>query len=412
MSFSPSLSLYRVFGNQVAAGNTADGLVPKELVARPKGQLIWLHSPIQENQAVTWDFLNRLADENPDCWFLLTSEGAQFQNLPGQTLFQVIESDRPRHVKAFLDHWAPDLSIWLTDHLLPTVIHETKDRGIPLVLLDNGAAVKTAKGAWYYPGLARRTLRKFDSILSGDEATSLALISAGARRDNVQTTGALELTVSPPSCNQEEWDMLSKLLATRPVWLATQLGIQDLASVLAAHTQATHRSHRLLLIISPADLKDAPAMIEALEKSPFAFSVRSEAEEPDPDIQIYLADTEQETGLWYRLAPVSFIGQAADLTLNKEANPLEAAALGSVVLHGPVSGRYEIAYQRLERAGASRSIAHLGELAHVLETVLAPDRAAVMAHAGWQVTSSGARAMQAAEQAVADFLGHGKDTDP
>jgi 3-deoxy-D-manno-octulosonic-acid transferase len=195
------------------------------------------------------------------------------------------------------------------------------------------------------------------------------------------------------------------MVATRPIWLAATIKLTALESILAAHTQATRRAHRLLLIVVPFDNSETERFQKILTEKGFLFATRSKGEEPEVGVQVYLADTEEELGLWFRLAPVSFLSQSNISVDQDTPDPLEAAALGSVVLHGPEICAHQISYQRLARAGASRIVAHMGELAHALEAVLAPDRAAVMAHAGWQITSSGAEAMDAARQTIGKYLG-------
>jgi len=408
MPLSPALIAYRLFGNQVSYSGSASTDTDAGSLTRPPGQLVWLHAPQAVDRAVVLELLSLIADEQPDVWILLTTEGEVVGEMSDQVMFQTIRADRPSDAKNFHDRWRPDISIWLTDHLLPAFIHETADRKIPLILFDSGAAYQTTKSNWFLSGITRSTLRKFDAVLSGDEATSLALISAGALQSNVKTTGALELSVSTPPCNEAEWANLSEMLATRPVWLAATIRLSSLESILAAHIQATRRAHRLLLIVVPFDNSESEKFQEILTDKGFLFATRSLGEEPEVGIQVYLADTEEELGLWYRLAPVSFLSQSETEKSQEVPDPLEAAALGSVVLHGPEPCVHEISYQRLARAGASRVVTHMGELAHALEAVLAPDRAAVMAHAGWQITSSGAEAMDAARQIISRYL----DTEP
>ncbi len=48
------------------------------------------------------------------------------------------------------------------------------------------------------------------------------------------------------------------------------------------------------------------------------------------------------------------------------------------------------AYARLAGAGAVRAVRTATDLGHAVEVLLAPDRAAAMAHAAWDVTSRGA----------------------
>lgn len=405
MGFSPSLILYNLLGPlRDRRGPRASS--PDLWQKRPPGSLVWVHCERAGDLQIIGELVARLSDHDPNLWFLLTTAGEMPAKLPDQGFHQTIPADTRAAAGKFLMHWAPDVAVWVAGRLMPVLIQKAAKCAIPLYLLDTGAAIDTTRGWRLLPGLTRRTLSKFDACLSGDEATSLALIGAGARSDRVHTTGVLEMGVSALPCNQAEWDALAAQLATRPIWLAAQIDFSELESVLAAHGQAMRRSHRLLLIIVPANADDGDGFADLLKQKNFEFAQRSSGDEPDRDTQVYLADTEDEMGLWYRLAPVTFIGQTLSGRTGSGAcpDPFDAAALGSVVLHGPAIESHAVAYHRLARAGASRQITHLGELAHSLEALLAPDRAAIMAHAAWQISSAGALAMEKAVEVISQAL--------
>lgn len=162
----------------------------------------------------------------------------------------------------------------------------------------------------------------------------------------------------------------------------------ELEQVSAAHRQASRRAHRLLLILVPALASDAPEMAMRLRDDGFVVACRSEGDEPDEATQIYLADGTAEMGLWYRLAPFSFMGGTLEGAGGR--HPFEPAGLGSAVLHGPNTAGHAPFYQRLASAGASRAVRSAADLGNAVEVLLAPDKAAAMAHAAWDVTSSGA----------------------
>jgi 3-deoxy-D-manno-octulosonic-acid transferase len=71
-------------------------------------------------------------------------------------------------------------------------------------------------------------------------------------------------------------------------------------------------------------------------------------------------------------------------------DPMEAAALGSAILHGPRVGAYATAFGRLGAARAARAVATAADLAEALGDLLSPDRAARLAGAAWAVASEGA----------------------
>ncbi len=395
MGFSPSLALYHALGPVLARGRQNPKAIP-EYENRPKGRLIWLHAPRASDLNVVLELISQLADDAPDAWFLLTTLNGKPAGLPEQCFHTTLPLDSRATMGRFLDHWRPDHIVWTTGELYPALTYLAAVREIPLLLLDTGAAIDAARGWRFLPGLKRRTLHRFDTILSGDEATSLALISAGARSETVHTTGVLEESITPLPCSDAEWTALAATVATRPVWLAAEIDLEELGSVLAAHQQTLRRSHRLLLIIVPSDIDQTEFYGTALRRAGVPFSQRSLGEEPGSADQVYLADTDDEMGLWYRLAPMTFMGQTLAVSTRAGPNPIDAATLGSVVLHGPKLAPHQVAFQRLIRAGASRPVSHMGELAHAVETLLAPDRAAIMANAAWQITSAGAEVMDKA----------------
>ena len=133
-------------------------------------------------------------------------------------------------------------------------------------------------------------------------------------------------------------------------------------------------------------------------------SIRSEGDAVEPSTQIYLADTMGEMGLWYRLAPVTFLG--GSLVEIGGHNPFEPAALGSAILHGPHVASAAETYARLGEANGALQVTSAAELAHAIVDLLEPQRAAELAHAAWEVTSSGAgatdRALALITQAIDD----------
>ncbi len=392
MSFSPSLFLHDL---TVSLRNrAADGQQTRARAGpRPEGQILWIHVQRRADHEAVVALIGELSDRSPDLWFLVTTPGEAPDGLGDQCRFQPLPVDTRANAIAFLDHWRPDLSVWITDCISPAFMHEAAQRGIALFMLDTGVAVCTARRTRPVPWLTRRTLRLFDGILSGDETTSQALISAGARRSNVHTVGVLEQTRGALPCQQAEWEEMLSVLSTRPVWLAAEISKGELDTVIAAQIQAQRRSHRLLLILVPEKADETgDDFAQALRAAGVDFARRSTGEVPDAVHQVYLADTEGEMGLWYRLSPVSLLGQTFRAGTTGGPDPFDAAALGSVVLHGPLTRRHEIAFQRLARAGASREIRHGKDLAQTVEAVLAPDRAALMAHAAWQIGSAGSEA--------------------
>lgn len=234
--------------------------------------------------------------------------------------------------------------------------------------------------------------------------TARAFQRAGASASDIHTIGVLERGIQAPKCMEAERDTLAEVLAARPIWLAADLHRDEYELILAAHAALLRRTHRLLLILVPSDPDEGGRVAQALIERDMLFQQRSTGAEPDAETQVYLADTDSELGLWYRLAPSSFIGHTLVDSRTGGPHPFHAASLGSVVIHGPQTGNHRDAFLRLQRAGASREISSPEELAAAVDALLAPDRAAELAHAAWTVCSAGAEATEIVLDAVLEAI--------
>ncbi len=81
-------------------------------------------------------------------------------------------------------------------------------------------------------------------------------------------------------------------------------------------------------------------------------ALRSREELPTAATDIYVADTMGEMGLFYRLAPIVFMG--GSLVAHGGQNPIEAVKLGASVVHGPHVFNFTDVYEALDAAGGAR----------------------------------------------------------
>ncbi|MDH5798604.1 MAG: 3-deoxy-D-manno-octulosonic acid transferase, partial [Paracoccaceae bacterium] len=257
-----------------------------------------------------------------------------------------------------------------------------------------GAAMAIARQKFRWPGVKRKALQAFNYVLAGDPATSKALIRAGAKKANVAVTGVIEPTMPALPCHDGEREDFAGLLTARPVWLAAEVTLGEAELIIAAHALAIRKTHRLLLIIVPSDAGDTPEFQKLLNQYDLIYEQRSALMDPDKETQVYLADTTDEMGLWYRLAPVSYIGGTGRGSKDPGPSPFDAAALGSAILHGPVTQAHQSQFERLSRANAAIQVVNAEDLAFAVTSLGAPDRAAEMAHSAWSVCSAGAEAIE------------------
>lgn len=353
---------------------------------RPAGRLLWLHAPGEGLVSPMRALARRLVEE--DGLPVLLTAPVNLAPVPG-VVMQAPPVDSPVDARVFLDHWQPEIAIFAGGQLRPAVMHETAERKIPMLVVNGKAPAFLRERDGWYPGLMRSALGRFRAIFAVDEAAARAFRKGGAALSSVAVTGRMEDEAAVLPALEAERAALARLLGARPVWFAAGVTEAEETAVLQAHRIAMQHSHRLLLILMQDDQARSSALAQRLEAEGWNVAQRALDQEPEPDVEVFIADNPAEYGLWYRLAPVSFLGGSL-LGKGPVRNPMEAAALGSAILHGPRTGLSGPVFGRLGAARATRAVATATDLGDALSDLLAPDRAARLAQAAWAVASEGA----------------------
>ncbi|MBT8408751.1 MAG: hypothetical protein KJN93_03905 [Alphaproteobacteria bacterium] len=356
---------------------------------RPEGTVIWINVALSRPVSPFLTLAERLIAAHGDATVVLTTETGALggRDLPGDVTHALRPFDTGPGVTRFLDHWTPDVVVLSGNAFWPMALCLSAERGIPAV-----ASEATLHGADMRGLMPRDRAALISSMVAVAPATApdaAQFRQIGVEQTRIPTVGPLEQGGLPLPCNEAERSTLAELLAVRPVWLAAPVQGAEADAVALAHQRASRLSHRLLLILVPDQIADGPALHDQFTQTGWRTGLRSQGDEPEEDIQVYIADTEGELGLWYRLAPISYMGRSL-LPPGGGHNPFEPAALGSAVLFGPHVGRHRSRYDRLVAAGAARQVLTGQELGANVAELLSPERAAIMANAAWSVTSEGA----------------------
>lgn len=384
MGRSPLHSLYLLAARRGAAA------APVPQPPRPDGPLVLLFAGPGTSTAGLGHLARRMQQERPGLRFLLTAPGAapETAGFPADTLAESAPPDRLPALKAFFDHWRPDLAVLTGDAVPPALVETCRALHCPAIMAD-ARKPPQPPGRWTQRRLTGAALPRLTRILAQDPAAAEYLRQAGGRGALIEMTGRIEETSEPLPCIMAERDAMAALLHARPVWLAVACPPAEEEPVIAAHAHALRFAHRLLLILVPTLPARAAGLHDRLTREGWSVALRNRDEDPEPDTQIFIADGDADLGLWYRLAPVTFMGG----TLAEGGggrSPMEAAALGSAILHGPHVAPYPDAYARLTEAHAARRVATTSDLAAAVADLLAPDKAALLAHNAWAASSGGA----------------------
>ena len=348
-------------------------------VARPAGDLVWLHGVSVGETLSLLPVVERIRRQRPDLTILVTSgtlTSAQLlaSRLPAGVIHQFAPVDAPGAVAAFLDHWQPSLAVFVESELWPNLILEARRRGVKLVLASARITEKTVEGWRRFPGAVRRILSAFDRILPQDETSAARLNSLGARIDGHVN---LKLSGEAPPHDAAAFTRLSAAIGDRPVVVAASTHDGEEIAIVRALDKL---ADRLCLILVPRHPARSADIATALTRDGYRFARRSQGHEPDRDTDLYLADTLGEMGLFLRLADVVVMGGSFSAALEKPPvgghNPLEPARLGKPAVTGPDMSNWAAVTDALVEAGGLTIVPAPRDLPAVLAPLLADTDAA------------------------------------
>lgn len=375
----------------------------KSDVERPDGPVIWFHVFGLQGALNLVAVMQKIREEMPGTICLVTTQD-QIQDfvfalrMPAGVLHQYAPFDKPAAVERFLDHWTPNMCVWANDTLMPVMNRAVAERNIPAILA-NIENIDAANPQFrWLPRIGKSVLRRFNQILAIDEQAQKQVKNFGA----VATVmGALREEALTLPHDEARRSRVSKQLDGRPVWLAAKVNSDEIDCVLDVHKKALRQTHRLILIIVPDDPEDTDRVCAACNALGMYYKNSNDLDALPPRTDVIVAKGFDGLGLWYQMAAVCFLG--GSLTAHGGHTPLEAANLGSAIIHGPHVDNYADIYLRLRDAGAAIEVATVASLVEAVTELVIPDRAAAMAHAGWMVSSEGADATDALVEAIWDL---------
>ena len=343
---------------------------------RPAGTLIWMHGASIGEAMSMLPLIQTLLAARKDASILVTTGTVTSAHrltklLPDRAFHQFVPVDTRNAVTGFLDHWIPDLAIWIESEFWPRLVTDTAARGIPMALVNARFSARSIQGWRKAPRMLRNLLACFRLIRTQDRET---LERLAPFTPSAQFSGNLKALIETPECDHAEFTAIRQIIGDRPVWLAASTHSADEPVILAAQRILLDRCDPSpLLVLAPRHPERGLEIRSAIRQADFGVAIRSEGVTPNADTDIWLADTLGEMGLWYRFAPVTFVagsvGNAGGHT------PFEPILLDSAVLHGPNVANFAPTYRALREAGAARLIEDAGELADAVQILLTEEAA-------------------------------------
>lgn len=339
-------------------------------VARPPGPLIWIHGASVGEVLASAGLIERLRALKVQILLTsgtVTSADIVARRFPPDVIHQYVPFDSPRFVSAFLDHWQPGLALFIESDIWPNLVLSSAQRRIPMVVV-NGRMSQRSFPRWLK---FRRTISTlldcFDLCLAQSDVDGERFSALGST--NVATSGNLKLDVQGPPADPKKLERLKAATQRRLIFVAASTHPGEDEIVLDAHRRLSGQIPSLLTVIVPRHPNRGGAIARMLADAGMKVALRSQDQLPSAATDIYVADTMGELGLFYRLAPVVFMG--GSLVNHGGQNPIEAIKLGAAIVHGPHVFNFTEIYNALDQAGGAARAATNEEFVRSLGYLLA-----------------------------------------
>lgn len=373
---------------------------------RPGGSLVWIHAASVGESLSVLPLIDRLISDATSPHILVTtgtvtSAKLMLDRLPEKAMHQFVPLDHPSYCARFLDHWKPDLGIWVESEFWPNLIVEASERSIPLALINARITGRSFRNWQRARGFIANLLSRFSLLMAQDGASAERLRGLGASA--VTEPGNLKHDASPLTHDPAELSRLREMTGARPLWLASNTHEGEERAAADAHRALAPRHAGLLTVIVPRHPARGAAIARELRSLGLGVACRSAGETITADVDIYLGDTLGEMGLFYSLCDTVFIGGTLDDTGGH--NPFEAARLGCAIVAGASDFNFAESYADFSAKGAMCRIRDAAGLCDAIEILLTDcDKRRHMANAAHALASAGNGATQRTAEALIALL--------
>lgn len=334
---------------------------------RPKGSLVWVHGASVGECIAALPIIERLVARG--IAVLATSgtvaSAKMLQSrLPAQAIHQFVPVDTPCATARFIAHWKPDVGLFVDSDMWPNLIMAARANGTKLALVNARISERSFRGWSWAPHSARALVSAFDVCLAQSEEFADRFKALGC--PDVRVTGSLKADAPPLSADPLALEALKKAVGGRPVIVAAQTHPGEEDTILPAHDLLRSSFPDLLTVIVPRHIERGDELVTLCGTR--AARQRSKSEQPSEQTAIYIADTLNELGLFYRIGSFAFVG--GTLVPVGGHNPLEPALLHRAVLAGPHIANSRVAFEAIFAEQGMGAVISTGDIAAMAAKLL------------------------------------------
>ena len=338
-------------------------------ISREEGFLIWFHVASVGEAMSILPLIENCIEEKKIDKILLTSitlssgkilEKKFSQNT--KVIHQFLPLDIPVLTKKFLDHWKPNLSIFIDSEIWPNLILQINEKKIPLLLI-NGRITKKTFNRWkLIINFAKKIFGKFDLCLASNKESENFLKILGAK--NIKNYGNLKFSNIKNDLNKKlDSDFFNKI-KNRKIWCAASTHPTEEILCARSHLKIKESYNNILTIIIPRHIDRIEKIRKELSNLNLKIVLYSKLDQIDINTDILLIDTYGEASIFYNISKYVFVGKSTikSLIMDSGQNPIEPARLGCKIFHGPNVSNFVEIYEYLRTLGVTKQVNNSNEL--------------------------------------------------
>ena len=337
--------------------------------AREEGFLIWFHVASVGEAMSILPLIESCIEEKKIDKILLTSITLSSGNVLKKrfsqnvkVFHQFLPLDISVWTNKFLDHWKPNLSIFIDSEIWPNLISQISKKKIPLLLI-NARITKKSFDRWkLIISFAKKIFEKFDLCIASNKESESFLKILGAK--NIKNYGNLKFSKIKTELNNKlDSDFLIKI-EKRKIWCGASTHPTEEILCAKSHLKIKEKYKNILTIIIPRHIDRIKTIYEELSKLNLKIVLSSNLSQVDAKTDVILVDSYGESLKFYNISKYVFLGKSLTTALTKDSgqNPIEPARLGCKIFHGPYVSNFAEIYKYFNELGISKEVNSSNEL--------------------------------------------------
>ena len=331
-------------------------------------KLLWFHaSSIGEFKSII-PIITELNKEKKKFDFLITTTTLSSGNLAelefkkfNNVFHRFFPIDVSFVVKKFISIWKPDFIFLVDSEIWPNLIFHSKNKRIPLAILNARITKKTFKRWMLISSTAKKIFNSFDLCLVANDETKNYLEELNVKK--IKNQGNLKLI---NNSNFEKFKNVNeKFLKTGLYWLASSTHAGEEAFCIKVHLKIKKSMGNVITIIAPRHISRVNDIQKLCQNLNLKSQILAENEIISKNSEIIIINSYGFLKDFYKFSKSVFMGKSILKRIEGKSgqSPIEPAQLGCKVYHGPYIYNFSDIYEILKNHGISQLIKNSEDLA-------------------------------------------------